>query len=191
MVVKLRQFVVLMMGIYLSQVVLFSTHSCWRNQQEYTHGMGTSIPRLLSWLTENRLLNTIAHTCGYASGYGFYAPRVGSHFLTEFRLYTDAGEQTVHHYPQLKTLEGRIRYRAFTDLFSNMIPREQQIPAGTALHRRILRAVARSLSERLAARQAAARVECHVGVWYPAPLHPTDSARTSHYVELFETHSGP
>lgn len=185
-----RSAVTLLMGFYLTQLLLFSTYSCWRNQQAYLH-TSPPVPPLLSRLVEHGLLRALAHTCGYASGYGFYAPRVGSHFLTEFRLHTADGRHTTQHYPTLKTLEGRIRYRAFTDLFSTLLPQAHQPTAGAALHRRVSRAVARSLSERLAARQAVAQVACRVGVWYPAPLHLTDARSNSHYVELFHTHSRP
>ena len=187
---KLQHVVMLLMGFFLIQVMLFSTYSCWHNQQGYGQSGNTALPRLLTQLTHHPLLRALAHTCGYASGYGFYAPRVGSHFLTEFRLYTAEGQQEVRHYPPLKTLEGRIRYRAFSAVFSSLLPHGSQA-ADPDLHRQVSQAVARSLSERLAAMGRASRVECRVGVWHPAPLHPTGGGPASHYVELFNTRLAP
>ncbi|MFC3198265.1 hypothetical protein ACFOET_11640 [Parapedobacter deserti] len=189
MVGKLQQAAMLLMGFFLAQVVLFSTYSCWHNQQEYAHDGGTALPPLLMQLAENPVLRLLAHTCGYASGYGFYAPRVGSHFLTEFRLYTAGGPQEVRHYPPLKTLEGRIRYRAFSDVFSGLLPHPHEV-ATPKLQRQVSQAIAQSLSERLAALGTAIRVECRVGVWYPAPLRPS-RGYASHYIELFDTCAAP
>ncbi|MFB2121062.1 hypothetical protein [Parapedobacter sp. 2B3] len=186
-----RPMAIVLMGAYLTQLLLFSTYSCWHNQREYAHASWPPVPQPLRRFAESDIIRTMGHTCGYAGGYGFYAPRVGSHFLTEFRLRTADGAHTVHHYPLLTTLEGRIRYRAFTDLFSNLLPTNQPTSASVALHRRISRAVARSLCERIAERAAVAHVACHIGVWYPAPLRGSGAEQPPYYLQLFKTHSRP
>lgn len=190
MVGRLQPAVMFLMGFFLAQVVLFSIYSCWRNQQEYARDGSTTVPPLLAQLVENPALRLLAHTCGYAGGYGFYAPRVGSHFLTEFRLYTAEGQQTVQHYPALKTLEGRIRYRAFSDVFSGLLP-HREAAARPAPRHRLSAAVVRSLCERMVALGMANRIACRVGVWYPPSLHPSHSGHTAHYIELFDTTAKP
>lgn len=187
MVTYARRLVLSVMALLLSQIVLFSLYSCWHNQQEYGSEAAGAVPPLLSRLVENPILARIAEVVGYAGGYGFYAPRVGSHFITEFRVYTDNGpNHTKLRYPALRTLEGRIRYRAFSDLFSSLIPEGGRSTAND-LQARTSRAMARSISERLASRENAITVVCHVGVWYPRRLHLSSGQWSDHYVELHQT----
>ncbi len=178
-------------GIYLAQVLLFSTYACWHNQLEYADKATRPVPTTLAHIANHPVFTVPAHICGYACGYGFYAPRVGSHYLTEFRIDHRDGQATIAHYPSLSTLEGRVRYRAFTDLFGGLLPAQDGLVRDRELPRRVARATAKSLTQRTAARLAATRVSCRVGAWYIRPLRPAPVDTSSHYLTLFETDIRP
>lgn len=183
-----RILVRLLVGFQVSQLLLFSTHSLWRNQQEFGLGAATLAPSPLTLLAENKALSLFAHIGGYATGYGFYAPRVGSHYLTEFRVHIASGPaDLVLHDPALRTLEGRIRYRAFCDIFGGLLPQEARLRNPSDWEARICRATARALSERLALRKGATAVTCRIGVWSPAPLRGNGNKTGGQYVQLHET----
>lgn len=192
MAMYIRMIVSAVLIFLLSQILLFSLYSFWQNQQEYGQNKVYPIPPSLKRVISHPILEGLGELVGYGGGYGFYAPRVGSHFITEFQAYTHVEKDSAIHvqqYPGLRTLEGRIRYRAYLDLFSSLVQQTETTNRSHELQVRTARAMARSMSERLARRLKVDLIVCHVGVWYPKPLYLRNEQWESHYVKLHQSSS--
>lgn len=187
-----RMIVSAVMIFLLSQILVFGLYSFWQNHQEYGQNTAYPIPQSLQRVINHPVLEGLGELVGYAGGYGFYAPRVGSHFITEFQAYTHESKDSatrVLQYPGLRTLEGRIRYRAYLDLFSSLVQLNEPADSNDELQIRAARAMARSMSERLARRLNVDLILCHVGVWYSKPLYSHHEEWESHYVKLHQSSS--
>lgn len=172
-------------GIHLVLVLLCSTDSLLHNQIQYG-GTTTTQPRVLASLLRADIIAGYTHTSGISCGYGFYAPRVGSHFATIFTLYDQAGNRlTTLQHPLKGGLEGRIRYRSFLDQYTCLLPSEAGPDTVETVQRRIARATAVSMAEYLLRAGRATRVTCEVFVWRPEPLWPNVQNGQTGYVPIY------
>lgn len=125
---------------------------------------------VINWLP----VATYALYSGTNTGYGFFAPAVGSNYGLHVSLYDEHGRLLYEGTdPGLRTLEGRLRYQAFLDVFRNLLPAGTAHPGqGTSLESRYARAVARSIAGRLALRYQAAGSRCQVLLYRELPRPP-------------------
>lgn len=120
---------------------------------------------------------------GACTGFGFYAPQVGSPYQTVFEAYGTDG-QLLHTAtePHLRSGSGILRYGAFLDVF------QDASTATDSLTTRYARALVVSLAHNYWRRTRASHVVCKVYRYHPAPLN--DSLTTPHWrlIHTYATH---
>ena len=132
-----------------------------------------------------------AHLSGAETGFGFFAPQVGSQYISLFKLY-DAKDQLIAEYQQpiLEQQESMHRYAAFLDLFQELIAKEKD---EQHLDQRYARAILYSISERLGEHvEGTARIVYSISVYqYPKleQIHASSdlNAPQGRLVQLFES----
>lgn len=178
-------------GVHLVLVLLCSTETCLRNTALYREF--PKLQRPAEWMrcvTELPVISGYTRIVGIHGGYGFYAPRVGSHFVAEFVLFDERGDTLAVVRQPFHGLEGRIRYRRFLDLFSTMLPGEGNGGGADELQWRIARATAVSMAQWMRRTNKAASVTCQVYVWRPAPSKIW-RLRDARYIPIHTVHVNP
>jgi hypothetical protein len=118
-----------------------------------------------------RPVQSYAHFSGAETGFAFFAPQVGSQYISHFHVY-DAEDNLLesHSLPQLHQQESMHRYAAFLDLFQELIAKEKE---DDHLDRRYARAVLHSMGQRLGSKiEGANQVKCSISVYRHPKLKP-------------------
>lgn len=131
-----------------------------------------------------------ARFSGAETGFAFFAPQVGSQYISHFDVY-DANNKLLGSYrePQLRQQESMHRYAAFLDLFQELIAKEK---GDDHLDRRYARAVLRSMGQRLGSKiVGASKVKCSISVYrHPKiksdPKGQPDKRHSASLITIFE-----
>ncbi len=90
-----------------------------------------------------------SHYAGIATGYGFFAPQVGSTYTLHTTVTNPAGDTVEHRsQPPLRRNNSRLRYTSFLDQFSGLLPPTRPVTPADSVHRRYLRLLARQMAIR-------------------------------------------
>lgn len=111
---------------------------------------------------------------GAETGFAFFAPQVGSQYITQFLIYDAGGKLLLNlNKPELKQRESMLRYGAFLDLFQALI---SQVNADDHFDKRYARAILYSLSQRIGKQiPGAHRVDYSLSVYHYPSLTKTAS----------------
>jgi hypothetical protein len=128
---------------------------------------GEEDPRVLALFREAihlRPVQSYARFSGAETGFAFFAPQVGSQYISHFHVYDAEGNLLESHsLPQLHQQESMHRYAAFLDLFQELIAKEKE---DDHLDWRYARAVLRSMGQRLGSKiEGASKVKCSISVY--------------------------
>lgn len=131
-----------------------------------------------------------ARFSGAETGFAFFAPQVGSQYISHFHVYDAEGNLLESHsLPQLYQQESMHRYAAFLDLFQELIAKEKE---DDHLDRRYARAVLRSMGQRLGNTvEGASKVKCGISVYRhtklkSAPKGQSNRKQSASLVTIFE-----
>lgn len=131
----------------------------------------SSLVALLRESIHFRPVQSYARFSGAETGFAFFAPQVGSQYISHFHVYDVEGNLLESHsLPQLHQQESMHRYAAFLDLFQELIAKEKE---DDHLDRRYARAVLRSIGQRLGGKiEGASQVKCSISVYRHPKLKP-------------------
>lgn len=131
-----------------------------------------------------------ARFSGAETGFAFFAPQVGSQYISHFHVYDAEGNLLESHsLPQLYQQESMHRYAAFLDLFQELIAKEK---GDDHLDQRYARAVLRSMGQRLGRTiEGASQVKCGISVYrHPKlksdPKGQPDKRHSASLITIFE-----
>lgn len=122
-------------------------------------------------------VHNYARVSGAETGFAFFAPQVGSQYISHFNVY-DAEDKLLASYrgPQLSQRESMHRYAAFLDLFQEMIVKGK---SDDHFDRRYARAILKSMAQRIGKRiDGATKVESIISVY----KHPRFSNNTENTI---------
>lgn len=136
-------------GIMLWNNLQHSHYAYRRMKQEEPKAL-TEIMPIGRQLFQNSIFRLYAKISGTDMPYGFFAPNVGSQYITEFRLY-DARDNIcyTHGNPGLKTRESLNRYAGFTRLFESLLEEADKPDKHTSFDQNYSRAIASSMARYL------------------------------------------
>ncbi len=130
------------------------------------------------------LIQYYAYFSGTETGYGFFAPQVGSQYISRFTLYDGQGDILgEYENPGLRQREGLLRYSGFLDLFQDIA---DAVTPNDSLNMRVARATACSLGERLGEKHGASRVRCQVLVYRYSRLSGFGENKSALLSSLYE-----
>lgn len=119
-------FVSILLGIHLGCVFLFNLSGIMQSygllHSLHTHSTLNQIQSLLQQCLSKPYIRYYGDCSGASTLYGFFAPRVGSQYLTRFTLY-NANQQAIAHLtvPLLHSQEGIMRYARLLDVFEPLV----------------------------------------------------------------------
>lgn len=130
-------------------------------------------------------LRSYGRFSGTNTGYGFFAPQVGSQYISLFTLYAADGSLLGEYSnPGLRQEESLHRYSGFLDLFQDILPSRLKTDS---LAQRYARAVLYSLGRHLGRQKGASRVRCQVLVYRYRRLWDRKNKKTAQLLPLYET----
>lgn len=152
--------------------------------RDKTESKSSVLPKLRE-LIHYKAIHYYSRVSGTETGFGFFAPQVGSQYLSFFRVY-DANNKLIAEYdsPLLTQPESWHRYATFLDLFQSALGKDPD-----HLDQRYARAVLYSMGERLGLQiEEAYRVECLILVFRYPKLHSLQAQplQNASLVPLFE-----
>ena len=158
---------------HVALMLAYSTESMLRGYHQLTGGTDSGelegIQRAAGILTSLPLAQRVASYAGTATGYGFFAPRVGSSFLLEASSLDAHGivhQTTVM--PPFKQAHSLIRYHSLLSRLQYLLDDGHERPGGPTLRNRQARAIAHCLAQRIARHHRpnpAGRLRCDVYVY--------------------------
>lgn len=112
-------------------------------------------------------VRTFARYAGTATGYGFFAPQVGSSFLLEVSILDNRGTvQATTHAPLLKQAHSLLRYHSLLGRMQHLLADDTRNARDSSLTLRQARAIAHCLAQRTALQRWGAtgynRIRCEV-----------------------------
>uniref|UniRef100_F4C990 Uncharacterized protein n=1 Tax=Sphingobacterium sp. (strain 21) TaxID=743722 RepID=F4C990_SPHS2 len=136
-------------GIILWNNFQHSYYAYYRTRQEEPRAL-TDIVHIGQHVFQYSILRVYAKLSGNDMPYGFFAPNIGSQYVTEFRLYNnrDSLRFTLGN-PKLKNRESLNRYSSFTRLFESLLKEADRSDKPTNLEQAYSRAVAYSMARYL------------------------------------------
>lgn len=139
----------------------------------YLHRIHHAATALKSWPP----VHYFSQYAGTATGYGFFAPQVGSSFLLEVTAVDARGDnRATAHMPVLRQGHSVLRYHSLLNRMQNLISEDGSHNGESALPLRQARAIAHCLSQRIARQRwgnMPHQLRCEVFVYdYPALRQP-------------------
>ncbi|MEH6305253.1 hypothetical protein RYH73_06340 [Olivibacter sp. CPCC 100613] len=133
-------------GIILWNNFQHSYYAYYRTRQEAPDAL-TEIVQIGQHVFHHSIFRLYAKISGNDMPYGFFAPNIGSQYITEFRLYDtrDSMRLTLSN-PKLKNRESLNRYSSFTRLFESLLKEAHRPDKHTSLEQAYGRAVAGSMA---------------------------------------------
>lgn len=131
-------------------------------------GFRNSVLSSMRQIIHHKSIHHYSRLSGTETGFGFFAPQVGSQYLSLFHIY-DYKDALIasHTLPLLKQQESLHRYATFLDLFQQALDKEND-----HIDQRYARAILYSMGERLGlALKNAQKVECQILVFRYPKLH--------------------
>ncbi len=165
---------------HFSSILLHNACSMLANYQQVRVDGGGGrdlfpVLRFLQRTIASGPLSYYGYYSGTATGYGFFAPQVGSAFALHAAVY-DAGGQLLQCVtrPAFRTREAALRYQGSLQLFNRLLPAPHLPPAEGERWQRFAKALAGCIALRMAAATDAHCVEARVYV------HEHVSLRSGH-----------
>lgn len=135
-------------------------------------------------------INFYAQLSGAETGYGFFAPQVGSQYISIFKLYDQADQLVLRtNAPGLNQSESHIRYSGYLDLYQAMLFSKitNNNASSDSLNIRYAKAILYSMSQQvLQQNPTAARVHASVYLVRTPVLRAFDSRNASQYIPIYE-----
>ncbi|GEM_PF-1650786 len=138
-----------------------------------------------SWPVTRRF----AQYAGTATGYGFFAPQVGSSFrLVVTALDAQGIKQTTVHTPQLKQPHSVLRYHSLLNRLQNLLQADDGSEEAATLSLRQARAIAHCLARRIAQLrwgQIHHPIRCEVFVYDFPALRQHDAVQRGYRISIY------
>lgn len=176
-----QTFLSILIALHLVVIFLYNTHSTLTGYQAvypsvqkhawYDGLLSRVLDPLLQWAP----LAWHARLSGIETGYGFFAPQVGSQYVTRFSMLDALGDtiQMVE-MPPLQRSESQLRYAGFLDAMQAFIG---DTATADPDELRYARALIHAMAERLARHYGGASVSCEVLVYRHPPLRGSRQRR--------------
>ncbi len=169
-----------------------STVQGYRHLQAAVPGSGCihHLQRVAQLLAEWPIARTFAHYAGTATGYGFFAPQVGSSFQLEVTALDAHGEavaSTIQ--PMLKQGHSLLRYHSLLNRMQYLISGHSASFRSADLRQRQARAIAHCLSQRIARQwwgEGCHAVRCRIYVYGRPGLQPAADAGVGHWTPIYQ-----
>lgn len=152
--VKQRIFIVLAL-FHFGVIILYNILSTSYGYQEI-YGKASPNQERHSLISKMKALSHLSSITQYAqfsgaeTGYGFFAPQVGSQYISTFEFYDEKGKLLSRtNAPGLEKNESFIRYSSYLDLYQDMLLAEGNKTASDVLDIRYAKAILYSMAERL------------------------------------------
>ena len=142
-----------------------------------------------SWtagLRQHPVAGPLVHYTGLLSGYGFFAPRVGSSCYLEIG-FTDGSTQQIRAIDaaSLFHASGYLRFRSFQHVFYELLPNTADGSHPSTTRQRIAQATVIAIGRRIAARRGATLAFCRLFVYNHPPLRHGSTAAQGQLIELY------
>ena len=151
--VKQRIFIRLAL-FHFGVIIVYNVLSISNGYQE-VYGKAALGQQMHSLINKLRALSHFSPIAQYAqfsgagTGYGFFAPQVGSQYISTFELYDEKGQLLRRtNAPGLQKSESFIRYSSYLDLYQDMLLAEGKETASDSLDIRYAKAILYSMAER-------------------------------------------
>lgn|GEM_PF-2120844 len=153
-------------------ILLVNLGASWSSYQAFYRPELPHRPGILERLLQAEPLQSYGLLTGTQYGYGFFAPNVGSQYVSRFRLYDAQGQLIASRdHPGLQMQQSLQRYSVFLDQFQRYLKEHEQESQQAKLYRRYLEASMTSMCQRMLERaQGVAKIECTVYLHQPPSL---------------------
>lgn len=179
---------------HLTCMLAYNVSSTVRGYRQLTEESGSGyfhcIQRAATALTSWSPIHRFSQYAGTATGYGFFAPQVGSSFLLKVTAVdtTDTAQATAH-MPVLKQGHSVLRYHSLLNRMQNLLREDTGGGDESALPLRQARAIAHCLTQRIARQRwgkTAYRTRCEIFVYdYPA-LRQLDAVPRGRRLSIYQ-----
>jgi len=143
------------LGCHLLSILAYNVHSTVRGYLQLSIGSGSGYLQrtesvaatVTSWLP----IRIFAQCAGTATGYGFFAPQVGSSFRLDVSVLDPEGRvQATSYLPPLKQPHSLLRYHSLLSRMQQLANDSIPVAAVPSLKSRQIRAIAHCLAQRIA-----------------------------------------
>lgn len=141
-------------------------------------------------ITQLSPITEYARFSGAETGFGFFAPQVGSQYISNFKTFDAAGKllgETIA--PRIKQQEGLLRYSSYLDLFQNMLHAEDKLKQNKSdsLSIRVAHAVVYSMADRILNRSdSATKVEANIYLYNYSNLRKHQHEKAPRYISIYQ-----